>query len=115
MWRSPDDIEKSLFERISKGDETAFKLLYDSYFVRIYTYAYRLLKHDEVAKEAVHDVFLKVWSMRLSLTDVESPKSYLFTLIRNKALDELRKLTKERFLADSIEDKIIKSPHEADH
>lgn len=60
------------------------------------TFVFRLTRSAGTAEEIVQDVFLKIWMGREALADVQRFKSYLFTVCRNYALDQLRKLIREQ-------------------
>jgi len=82
--------ERKLLARVAKGDQRAFRSVYDHYYDRIYGYALRLLKSVPLAEEAVQSAFLKIWTLGDKLTAIENLESYLVTMTRNLALDALR-------------------------
>ena len=67
--------------------ETIFRTHYPGLvgFVR------RYVKTTEIAEELVQDLFLKLWSRRGSLGEIDSVKTYLFRAARNTALNHLRR------------------------
>ena len=58
-----------------------------------YTGVFLFLKSKEAREEIVHDVFVKVWENRQSLSDVQKLKPYLYRVAKNLLLDHLRRLT----------------------
>lgn len=56
-----------LVHKIKKGDQNAFRKLYDRYHEQLYFLAKRYLKDQYLAEDAVQDLFLKVWSKRKKL------------------------------------------------
>jgi RNA polymerase sigma-70 factor (family 1) len=87
--------EKELFLRTAGGDEDAFELLFGMYQAKLYDFALRLLKSHDAATELVQETFLKIWMSRETLVSVEQPESFIFTIIRNKAIDHLRKVAQD--------------------
>jgi RNA polymerase sigma-70 factor (ECF subfamily) len=71
--------------------ETEFKniILPDSR--RLYSVAYRILRSKEDAEDAVQEVLLRLWKMRLRLAEYSSVEALSTTMIRNYCLDRLRK------------------------
>lgn len=100
--------EKELFRRMAGGDEVAFRVFFDLYKDRVFRFMLSASRSGPVAEELCHDVFLKIWMNRNSLTEVRDPAAYMFTIARNRAMDHLRKAAAEtRFLdkmrTDSVE------------
>lgn len=82
--------EHKLLAQVAKGDQRAFRTIYDRYYDRIYGYGLRLLKSDVLTEELVQYTFLKIWTLEGRLTEIENLESYLVTMARNHALDVLR-------------------------
>ncbi len=91
MSNSDLNIESSLLNRISTGEENAYKVLFDTYFDRLKWYAFKFLKSEFWAEEVVQEVFIKVWKGREQLTAVESVSAYLFRMTGNRCLNRLRR------------------------
>ncbi|GEP97600.1 RNA polymerase sigma factor [Chitinophaga cymbidii] len=91
--------ERELLVKIAEGNESAFRELMHVYQPLLLTYVFQLTKSVSNAEEIVQDVFLKIWMGREALADVQRFKGYLFIVCRNYALDQLRKIARERELA----------------
>lgn len=94
--------EKVLVAELSKGNEKAFRKLYDIYRVPIYAYSLSLLKSAPNANEIVQDVFLKVWLNRGHLDPDLSFKSFVFTIAKNSSFNFLQKAANDRKLREEI-------------
>ena len=57
---------------------------------KLYKVAYLMLGNEDDAKDAVQDAYMKMWSRRDSLADIDNPQAYCVTLIRNLCLDRNR-------------------------
>jgi RNA polymerase sigma-19 factor, ECF subfamily len=77
--------------RLRDGDATAFREIFDGLFPRLRGYAARLVQSTAVADELVHDVFLQLWRDRARLDPARSVSSYIFTAVRHRALDHLKR------------------------
>lgn len=77
---------------ISGGDETALETLYGRYGGPAYSLAFRIVRDQGAAEEVVQDAFVSVWN-RADTYDPASGKlySWLLAIVRNRAIDELRK------------------------
>lgn len=84
----PDEL--LLLEKISRGDVSAFNIVFHAYQKKIYSSAQRLLRDDTLAEEVVQESMLKLWMMGESLVSIQDLESYLIKISRNKAFDLLR-------------------------
>jgi len=83
--------DSELGNLLSKGDETAFRHLYDEYWNRIYLLALNYLKSSELAQDVVQDVFFKVWDQREIFSTVKHPGSFIYVMGRNAVINAFRK------------------------
>ena len=97
----PGQYEKDLLRKVAEDGERAFCLLYMRYHQQLGSYVYTLSDSMETAEEIVQDVFMKVWSERKSLLEVNNFKGYLFVVSKNYALNVLKKSLRERELKES--------------
>ena len=91
LLNQPLPDEKELFTAIAKGDEVAFTKIFYHYNKRLYPFVLSLLHSEVWAEEVVQDVFLKLWSSRQKLAEVESPQSYIFRMAANRTLDYMKR------------------------
>ena len=83
----PENKEIALVTRLSRGDERAFEELYMGYRGVAYFFVLSFVKDSSVAKDIVHDSFIKIWLKRENLARVVSFDSYLFRMLRNAVMD----------------------------
>jgi RNA polymerase sigma-70 factor (family 1) len=86
--------ERELLLLISQSDENAFATLFDYYRNRIYGVALKLTHSTTIAEEIVEDVFLKIWTRRATLNEIENFSAYLFTIARNETYKILKQIAK---------------------
>ncbi len=85
------DEDKILFLRVKQGEKPAFDILFNKFYVRLCRFAISYTKSRELAEETVQNMFIKLWCQRESLEINTSVISYLYTAVRNQALNELKK------------------------
>jgi RNA polymerase sigma-70 factor (ECF subfamily) len=85
-----DSTDEELWIRLQQGDEDAFTAIYGRYHKALYAIAYRYLKDREQARDAVQQLFLKLWECRTLRCIRISLKNYLFTMLKNYVLNEIR-------------------------
>ena len=83
-------IESEWVKSIKIGDHKAFELLFNFYCQRLISFAQRYVIDIQIAENIVQEVFVSVWSQRNKLNPSKMIKSYLFTAVKNQALNELR-------------------------
>ena len=91
-----------LLSRVLDGDDSrAFEKLFTVGYHPLVCFCDKLVDNNEVAEELVSEVFLKIWVNRHVIVISSSPKSYLYTAVRNISFDYLRK--EKRYTFTNIE------------
>lgn len=75
--------------RIRKGDKKAFEALFFEYHDQLSRFSNSITKSREFARDAVQDVFLKIWRNRKDLDIKVSIRVYLYQAVRNQSLNLL--------------------------
>jgi RNA polymerase sigma-70 factor (ECF subfamily) len=79
--------EKVLFDRIKKGDEKAFEMLFHKYYGHLCLFAAKIINDNVSAEEIVQNLYVKIWEKREQLTIETSLKNYLFRSVKNLCLN----------------------------
>ena len=81
-----------LLNDTSRGDKAAFEQLYRATSAKLYGIVLRIVQRREVADELLQDIYLRVWK-HAGQFDVRrsSPITWMATIARNCALDEVRR------------------------
>ncbi len=89
-----DSINEQQFSewarRMRNSDESAFKELFDATFENYVRYAWRFTRNKESAMDIVQEGFIKLWNYRDKLDPSQSLKTYIYRMIKHKALNHLR-------------------------
>ncbi|MBL7698187.1 MAG: RNA polymerase sigma-70 factor [Chitinophagaceae bacterium] len=88
---SPLYDEKTLVERLVKGDEAAFDALFHTYWDQVYSFALVMTKSPPAAQDISQEVFVDIFTKRNNLADVTNFRSYLFQMAKFKILTRLRR------------------------
>lgn len=99
------DQESCLFEKIRKGDELAFKVIFNKYYSRLYYFIREFVSFDDIAENIVQDTFFTLWNKRNELKDGSNLNAYLFTVAKNNCLYKLRdqRYKQRLFIANSLD------------
>lgn len=94
--------EQALLMQLIDGDETAFSELYANYKNRLLYFSMRFVKSREVAEDIVQEAFITIWQNRRFLHVDTVFSAYLYTIIRNRVLNQLRSMVREDNLKQYI-------------
>jgi RNA polymerase sigma-70 factor (family 1) len=94
--------EAELLENVKAGMASAFDTLFGIYSLKLYYFAFSILKLKEDAEDVVQHTFFKVWEKRESINGDLVFKSFLFTIAYNVTVDILRARLKEKGYRESI-------------
>lgn len=89
-------VDYDILERLSQGDERAFRAVFDAYRKKLYFFILQIVDNESIAEDLVQDVFVRIWSGREKMSSVGKFDSYLFIAARNRALDVIRNSNVER-------------------
>nr|WP_187358614.1 sigma-70 family RNA polymerase sigma factor [Pseudoduganella aquatica] len=74
-------------------DAKAFRSLYDATSPKLFGYALRILHKRELAEEVLQESFVSIWnSARSYQSQLAAPMTWMAAIVRNKALDALRRV-----------------------
>jgi RNA polymerase sigma-70 factor (family 1) len=79
----------ALQQMIAGGDENAFTQIYLDFSKKLIQFAISIVRSKEIAEELVEDVFVKLWSNRSRIEQIENLAVYLYVSVKNKALNAL--------------------------
>ena len=104
-----------LLKRIKKGDEFAFRILYDLYHKKVFSLGKKFLKSQASAEDLVQEIFTVIWMKRQKLEDVNNFNKYISTITINQIYNLLkRKAYAEAFKIEKQKTEISKENIGAD-
>lgn len=90
MYNAIDTDNKLLLD-LQKGDQLAFKVLYERYWKEVYTMVYRRLRDEEAAKDIVQNIFVNLWISRKNISITTTLAPYLNTAAKNRTISFYKK------------------------
>lgn len=94
--------EYDLLNALSKGDETAFKCIYDDYSEKIFSNILRMVKSQSLAQELLQEIFIKLWDKRHLINPQKSFSAYLSRIAENTVFDFFRKAARDKALKKEL-------------
>jgi len=95
--------DEALVALVARGDEGALAELYDRVGRVAYGLAFKVLRDDRLAEDAVQEAFLTVWRTAAGFrADLAKASTWILTLVHRRAVDIVRR--EERRRADPLDD-----------
>jgi RNA polymerase sigma-70 factor (ECF subfamily) len=90
--RERDRRLQQLLASCTIRDRRAFAQLYGLTSAKLYGVILRILNREEWAQDCLQEAYIKIWNRAESYrADLASPMTWMATIARNQALDQLRK------------------------
>jgi RNA polymerase sigma-70 factor (ECF subfamily) len=98
MIAYPSLTDLQLIDLLHEDSEDAFTEIYKRYAERLAGFAATRLYNLDDAHDVIHDLFVGLWLERKSLTIHQTLEGYLFTKVRSRIIDKIRKnITREEY------------------
>jgi RNA polymerase sigma-70 factor (ECF subfamily) len=98
--RPHDDVD--LVQRVQRGDQTAFRALFDRYHRRAFAVAFGVVKNQHDALDVMQEAFIKVHKHIGSFHGTSSFYTWLYRIVMNLAIDHVRRARKVTEFDDSV-------------
>lgn len=79
-----------IWEKFRAGDRHAFETIYNEYADALFAYGRKITPDIELAKDAIQDTFLDVYTYGKSLRNPESLEFYLYKTLKNILIRKLK-------------------------
>lgn len=106
-------FDQALIARIATGDQAAFAALYDRLATQAYSLALYVVKDGRAAEDVVQEAFVNIWRMAGSYTTERGTVgAWAMTVVRNRAVDHLRRLSSRPQIAGDLEKVVVATAHD---
>ncbi len=89
--KEPVEPLAELSRRLQQSDRAAFAEIFRRLHAPLVRYAHRIVRDEAAAYDVLQDVFLKLWEDRDALAVKVSLKAMLYTMVRNRSLNSVRR------------------------
>lgn len=87
------DFEEKIFiELYQKKNRQAYTMLCEKYFDRLFLFASNMVFREDVAKDIVQDVFIRMYEKTPDFINIYALQGYLFKCVRSRCYNYLRDL-----------------------
>ena len=91
-----------ILQKAQKGDNDAFRFLYDKHWPSVLFVCEKLCKNPEDAKDIMQDTFFKAYQKMHQVQDVEKFKPWLITIATNEYYQQVRKKQVQTYEDDEV-------------
>ena len=96
--------ELAIIRRVQKGDVNAFEALVRAYEKNVYNLALRMMGNAQDAEDMAQEAFLKAYNSLPGFRGDSRFSVWLYRIVSNVCLDQLRKKSKRPTVSLSMED-----------
>lgn len=83
--------DQQLLTDLSNGNDTVFPLIFDRYWKRLYSYAYKIYRDDKVCEDIVQEIFISLWE-KASESQILNLEAYLLRSVKYRVANHIRSL-----------------------
>ncbi|MHC1780692.1 MAG: RNA polymerase sigma-70 factor [Bacteroidales bacterium] len=88
--------DEDLVLQVKNGNRRAFDRFYKSEFKKALFYTFQYMKNMEIAQDIVQDSFVALWENREQLDSKYPLQPYLYSILRNRSINALKRLTLDK-------------------
>ena len=103
-------FDSAIWSRLKAGDESAFRSLFDQYYVPLCLYSVQITESPEESEDIVQEFFMHFWERGFYRTVDSNLKSYLFNAVRNLSLNYVKK--HRTYVFEDLEECALAQPEE---
>lgn len=93
--------DKKIARSLKKGKETAFRMLFDKYHLKLYHFCRKMGQCHEDAEEVVQEVLIVAWKSRSGIKEELSLAAWLFTIAKRIVIKKVkRKILEDNYLVN---------------
>jgi RNA polymerase sigma factor (sigma-70 family) len=78
------------WESFKRGDWEVYTRLYDTYYRALNNYGHKFTRDVSLIEDAIHDLFVTLWTSRTTLGQPVSVRNYLYKAFRNTLFRKLK-------------------------
>jgi RNA polymerase sigma-70 factor (ECF subfamily) len=97
-----------------EGLEAEFSKMVRDHAENLHLLALRITKCEQLAKDVVQEVFLKLWEHRSQFRQIENKEAWLYRVTENKLIDHFRKTAADKRLKANTWNRIQDSTNDTE-
>lgn len=99
-----DFDHEAALEACARGERFALRALYDREAAWLMAVVLRIVRDHELAQDVLQDAFLQIWQKAGTFRrELGSGRGWVYTVVRHRALDEVRRVRPEVNVGDNYQ------------
>nr|WP_320022800.1 sigma-70 family RNA polymerase sigma factor [uncultured Draconibacterium sp.] len=98
-----DKQDVKIWKDFKAGQHSAFTLIYNQYIDLLYAYGTKIHSDENVVKDCIQEVFIKLFERRHQIRNLDSIKFYLLKSLKNSIIDFLHLNKKRAVVSENTE------------
>jgi RNA polymerase sigma-70 factor (ECF subfamily) len=83
--------DTELQKKLQRQDQLAFEVLFDRYWKRLYSFAFKIYKEEAICEDIVQEIFISLWEKSTN-TNIVNLEGYLLRAVKYKVANHIRDL-----------------------
>ena len=83
--------DTELQKKLQRQDQLAFEVLFDRYWKRLYSFAFKIYKKEAICEDIVQEIFISLWEKSIN-TNIVNLEGYLLRAVKYKVANYIRDL-----------------------
>ena len=84
-------LDSELYQLVSEGNKTAFEVIFDRYWERLFVYAFKIYKDEKICEDIIQEIFISLWEKSKD-TNILNLEAYLIRSVKYKIANHIRDL-----------------------
>lgn len=93
-FNNKDWEEDHLWEALRNGSREALDQLFRRFYSPLFDYGVKIISEEEIVKDCIQELFLKLWKRRAALSQAQSVQAYLLFSLRRILMRQISRRTK---------------------
>lgn len=98
LQMSDEELQKLIFQE----NDDAFAIIFNRYWKKLYAYAFKIYKDEEICEDIVQEIFISLWK-NSGNTIILNLEAYLFRAVKYKIANHIRSLKFDREHVEVLE------------
>lgn len=74
--------EQKLWAELRAGERESLNIIFRNYYSHLFNYSIRIVGDEEIVKDAIQELFIRLWERRETLGEAKSVEAYLLSSVR---------------------------------
>lgn len=104
-FNNKEGDEDHLWVALRSGNRTALDQLFRRFYTSLFDYGIKIIPEEEIVKDCIQELFLKLWKRHTALSQAQSVQAYLLFSLRRILLRQIsRRIKRYQYNREYLDD-----------